>query len=66
MNAMSFVYVDENNLVTYALDRDNANNRYCTKWRRYEMPSVNVVKFMRYWGLKFHPLTLKNVVKTNR
>ena len=63
MKATSFIYVDENNFVTYALDRDNINNRIYTNWKRYVMPSKNVPLFMKYYQLRFHPLTLKNVVK---
>jgi len=63
MKPTSYIYVDENNFVTYALDRDNVNNRYGTNWRRFVLPTKNVPLFMRYYRLRFHPLTLKNVVK---
>lgn len=63
MKETSYLYVDEKNFVTYANDEDSNVNRYYTNWRRFVMPSKNVVMFMKYYQLRFHPLTLKNVVK---
>jgi hypothetical protein len=62
MNELSYIYIDEKGFVTYALDKDNVTNRNYTNWKRFVMPSKNVVLFMRYYGLRFHPRTLKNVV----
>jgi len=63
MNETSYLYVDEQNFVTYANDRDNINNRCESKWRRFVIPTKNVVAFMKYYQLRFHPRTLKNIVK---
>lgn len=63
MNETCYLYVDKQNFVTYAMNRDNINNRYEPSWRRYLLKPENVKIFMKYYELRFHPRTLKNVVK---
>jgi hypothetical protein len=62
MNETSYLYVVDNKFVAYADFKDSAINRQAPDLKRFVLATKNVVLFMKYYQLRFHPKALKNIV----
>jgi hypothetical protein len=61
MRGTVYIYIDSQNYVVYADFRDSLTNRLNPELKRFTMTPEAHGIFARYYQLRLHPATLKNV-----